>query len=74
MSDVDFRTLQDAVALSYTNAGQSQEQKQRAIAYLDSISNSDDGWRFCLEQFFKPSDNELKFFCMTVFENLLQHK
>jgi len=48
--------------------------KQKALAYIDQIKNSQDAWKFCLQRLGQTKNIHVKFFCFQIFQDLILHK
>ncbi|GAM18310.1 hypothetical protein SAMD00019534_014850, partial [Acytostelium subglobosum LB1] len=45
--------------------------KQRAVTYTETLRDSPDGWKFCLEKLFQTNNVYVKFFCLHVFQDVI---
>ncbi|KAK5581602.1 hypothetical protein RB653_001639 [Dictyostelium firmibasis] len=48
--------------------------KQKALAYTESIKVAPDAWLFCLERLGKTQTVLVKFFCLQVFQEIILHR
>ncbi|KYQ90623.1 armadillo-like helical domain-containing protein [Tieghemostelium lacteum] len=62
-------------AIIYTfDPSVSEEIKQKALNYTDSIKNSPDAWKFCLDKLASTNSIHVKFFCFHIFQDLILYK
>ncbi|GAM23232.1 hypothetical protein SAMD00019534_064070 [Acytostelium subglobosum LB1] len=66
----DFET---AILYSY-DPSISEELKLKALAYTNTVKESPDGWKFCLEKLFQTKSIHVKFFCFHVFQDVILHR
>ncbi len=48
--------------------------KANAIEYCNKVLAAKEGWAYCLDKFYKTTRIEVKFFCLTVLQDVILHR
>ncbi len=71
LSTLVFLSLFNSMNFSHICA---EDVKLKAIEYCNNVQQSPDGWKLCLDKFFKSSHVEVKFFSLVVIQDTILHK